>query len=254
MSILSATNLETFYGPVPALRGVSIAVDPGEMVCVLGANGAGKTTLLNSIAGVVEPRFGTVTFDDRPLTGLGPDAVAAQGLVLCPEGRQMFPFMSVRENLELGAYRRQARASRTRNLDRVLHYFPRLAERIDKPAGMLSGGEQQMVAIGRAVMAEPRMLLLDEPSLGLSPRFVEIIYSVLAEINRDSGLAILVVEQNASVALEATTKGYVLELGRIVMADTCEVLTQSDVIRESFLGHGAVAPDAKRFRKKKVWR
>lgn len=254
MTILSARNLETYYGPVPALRGVSVDVEPGEMVCVLGANGAGKTTLLNSITGVVEPRFGEVLFDGRDITGQQPDAVANQGLVLCPEGRQVFPFMSVRENLALGAYRPAAHATRAANLDRVLTYFPRLAERLDKPAGMLSGGEQQMVAIGRAVMANPKMLVLDEPSLGLSPKFVEMIYAVIAEINRDSGLAILVVEQNASVALASTTKGYVLELGRIVMAGSCEMLTQSDVIKESFLGHGAVAPDEKRFRKKKVWR
>ncbi len=254
MSVLSVTNLETFYGPVPALRGVSVDVDEGSFTCVLGANGAGKTTLLNSIGGVLEPRFGRVMFDGRDITGQPPDEVAAGGLVLCPEGRQVFPFLSVRENLLLGAYRKVARPARADNIDRVLDYFPPLGARIDKPAGVLSGGEQQMLAIGRAILAEPRLLLLDEPSLGLSPKVVGMIYAVLADINRSTGLTILLVEQNAAIALDTASFGYVMELGRIVMAGDCAVLKTKDVIQESFLGHADIEPEMKRFRRKKRWR
>jgi len=254
MNILSARNIETFYGPVPALRGVSVEIAEGTITAIIGANGAGKTTLLNTLSGLLESRFGQIEFLGTRIEQLPADKVAGRGLILSPEGRQVFPELSVHDNLKLGGYRKQARARRSENLARVQSYFPRLKERFNHPAGMMSGGEQQMLAIARALMAEPELLMLDEPSMGLSPKFVEEIYRILNQINRQSGLTVLVAEQNASMALATAHYGYVLELGRIVLAGEASDLLQKEVLQESFLGSTNVEMEQKRFRKKKKWR
>jgi branched-chain amino acid transport system ATP-binding protein len=254
MSILTARNIETFYGPVPALRGVSVDISKGSIVSVIGTNGAGKTTLLNTLAGLLEARFGEIEFLGERIESLPANRIANRGLTLAPEGRQVFPEMSVRDNLKLGCYRASARTREATNLERVLSYFPRLEERLGQPAGMMSGGEQQMLAIGRALMAEPELLMLDEPSLGLSPKFVADICRILIQINKDTGLTILIAEQNASLGLETAHFGYVLELGRIVLADTSKKLMKKEVLQESFLGSTNIETDRKQFRKKKKWR
>lgn len=254
MAVLSAHNIETFYGPVPALKGVNITLEAGSITCIIGANGAGKTTLLNTVAGLLDARFGEITFEATQTNRLSADQVADLGLILTPEGRQVFPTLSVRENLLLGGYRKSTRKNMHKNMAQVFHYFPRLKERETHPAGMLSGGEQQMLAIGRSLMSEPKVLLLDEPSLGLSPKFVREIYRVLSNINASEGLCICVAEQNAAIALDTAHFGYVMELGRIVLAGPSEELKGKDVLQESFLGHGSNDADKKRFRTKKRWR
>ena len=258
-ALLSVRNLETWYGPVCAIRGVSLEVHPGRMVTVLGANGAGKTTLLNTIAGVIDPFKGSVEFDGVPITARDPDAVARLGAVLVPEGRQVFPFLSVRENLLTGRFaRREADSASDEDaeLERIYELFPRLRERRAQHGGLLSGGEQQMLAIGRALMARPRLLLLDEPSLGLSPLLTAEIFRALRRINRDLGTAVLVVEQNAAIALATTDDGYVMELGRIVAAGRCESLAARQDVRDFYLGTGAVADDGRRqrWKRRKTWR
>ncbi|KZL19865.1 High-affinity branched-chain amino acid transport ATP-binding protein LivF [Pseudovibrio axinellae] len=254
MTILSAKNLESFYGPVPALRGVSVDICKGTVTAVIGANGAGKSTLLNTLSGLLEARFGHIEFLGERIEMLSADQVASRGLVLAPEGRQVFPEMSVRDNLRLGAFRKDARAHEERNLARVLAYFPRLEQRFEQRAGMMSGGEQQMLAIARALMAAPDMLMLDEPSLGLSPKYVHEIYQILARINDETGLTVLVAEQNASVALSVAHFAYVLELGRVVLLGPAEEMATKEVLQESFLGSTNVTMDQKRFRRKKKWR
>ncbi|RYF61757.1 MAG: ABC transporter ATP-binding protein [Comamonadaceae bacterium] len=238
-SLLQVRNLETWYGPVNAIRGVSLDVQPGRIVAVLGANGAGKTTLLNTIAGVLEPSKGSIQFEGAHLEGKDADAVSRAGLVLVPEGRQVFPFLTVHENLQMGAFARRRAPEVATDLARVFEWFPRLRERSAQPAGLLSGGEQQMVAIGRAYMAKPRMLLLDEPSLGLSPLFTKEIFQIVRRIRDETGTAILVVEQNAAIALETADDGYIVELGRVVASDTCANLRQRDDVQAFYLGTGA---------------
>ncbi|MGZ5828686.1 MAG: ABC transporter ATP-binding protein, partial [Xanthobacteraceae bacterium] len=214
--MLSVRNIETWYGPVNAIKGVSIDVAPGRIVAVLGANGAGKTTLLKTIAGVVDPFKDSVTFEGIVINGLDPDVVARRGVVLVPEGRQLFPFLSVRENLQMGTFARPKGSDATADMERVYGWFPRLREREAQDAGLLSGGEQQMLAIGRALMAQPKLLLLDEPSLGLSPLLTREIFRIISRINEETGMTILVVEQNAAIALATAHDGYIMELGRIV--------------------------------------
>jgi branched-chain amino acid transport system ATP-binding protein len=253
--LLVVSNVETYYGPIMALRGVSFAVPAGAIVTILGANGAGKTTILKTVSGVMDPQKGTVTLEGRPIHGLDPDRVARLGLSHVPEGREVFPFLSVRENLRMGAYTRRDADGVSRDLEMVVDYFPVLAARAEQRAGSLSGGEQQMLAIARALMARPKVMLLDEPSLGLAPKLVKDIFDIIRRINRERGVTVLVVEQNANIALHTADYGYVLELGRIVMEDTCERLLEKDDIREFYLGlKESSVRGTRRWKRKKTWR
>jgi branched-chain amino acid transport system ATP-binding protein len=259
-AILKVRNIESYYGPIMAIRGVSIDVPRGKIVTVLGANGAGKTTILKTISGVLDPLKGTVEFEGKPITRMDADKIVRLGLGHVPEGREVFPFLTVAENLAMGAYLRRDRKGIADDLERVYTYFPRLKERSSQPAGQLSGGEQQMVAISRCLMNRPKLILLDEPSLGLSPLLVKEIFSIVKRVNAEQGTSILLVEQNAKMALEVAHYGYVLEVGRVVMADTCERLMQSKDIQEFYLGgHGGGEAEAgprgeRRWKNKKTWR
>ncbi|MGH7349028.1 MAG: ABC transporter ATP-binding protein [Candidatus Rokuibacteriota bacterium] len=238
-----------------ALRGVSFRVPAGAIVTILGANGAGKTTILKTVSGVMDPQKGSVTLEGRAIHGLDPDRVARLGLSHVPEGREVFPFLSVRENLRMGAYARRDADAVARDLEMVAEYFPVLSARAEQRAGQLSGGEQQMLAIGRALMARPKVMLLDEPSLGLAPKLVKEIFDIIRRINRERGVTVLLVEQNANLALQTADHGYVLELGRIVMEDTCERLLQKDDIREFYLGlRESSVRGTRRWKRKKTWR
>lgn len=253
--ILKIRNIETYYGPIMAIRGVSLNVYPGRIVTVLGANGAGKSTILKTICGAADPQKGTVEYEGRMIQGMDPDAVARLGIAHVPEGREVFPLLSVRENLLMGAYLRRDAEGVRRDLETVYDYFPVLKQRSTQPAGYLSGGEQQMLAIGRALMARPKLMLLDEPSLGLSPKLVKEIFTIIARLNTEQGITMLLVEQNANVALHAAHYGYVLEVGRIVLEGETEELLRKDDIREFYLG---IKEDAvrgeRRWKKKKQWR
>ena len=254
-ALLSVSNVETYYGPIMALRGVSFTVPAGAIVTILGANGAGKTTILKTVSGVMDPQKGSVTLAGRPIHGLDPDRVARLGLSHVPEGREVFPFLTVRENLRMGAYTRRDADGMARDLEMVTEYFPVLAARAAQYAGSLSGGEQQMLAIARALMARPKVMLLDEPSLGLAPKLVKDIFEIIRRINRERGVTVLVVEQNANIALHTADYGYVLELGRIVMEDTCERLLEKDDIREFYLGlKESSVRGTRRWKRKKTWR
>jgi branched-chain amino acid transport system ATP-binding protein len=254
-ALLAVSNIETYYGPIMALRGVSFTVPAGAIVTILGANGAGKTTILKTVSGVMDPQKGSVTLEGRPIHGLDPDRVARLGLSHVPEGREVFPFLSVRENLRMGAYARRDTTAVAQDLEMVTEYFPVLASRAEQRAGSLSGGEQQMLAIGRALMARPKVMLLDEPSLGLAPKLVKDIFDIIRRINRERGVTVLLVEQNANLALQTADYGYVLELGRIVMEDTCERLLQKDDIREFYLGlKESSVRGTRRWKRKKTWR
>jgi branched-chain amino acid transport system ATP-binding protein len=253
--LLRVANIETFYGPIQAIRGVTLAVREGQIVTVLGANGAGKTTILKTISGVMDPERGQVTFDGRDIAGMSPDRVMRLGLCHSPEGREVFPFLSVHDNLMMGAYSRHDRDAVARDLETCFGYFPRLKEREHQRAGLLSGGEQQMLAISRALMGKPRLLLLDEPSLGLSPLLVTQIFDIVKRINRERGISILVVEQNAHIALKTADYGYVIEVGRIVMEDACARLMEKEDIKEFYLGQKeAGVRGRRRWKKKKLWR
>ncbi len=254
-ALLTVSNVETFYGPIMALRGVSFAVPAGAIVTILGANGAGKTTILKTVSGVMDPQKGTVTLEGRQIQGLDPDRVARLGLSHVPEGREVFPFLTVRENLRMGAYTRRDADGVARDLEMVAEYFPVLAARAEQRAGSLSGGEQQMLAIARALMARPKVMLLDEPSLGLAPKLVKDIFEIIRRINRERGVTVLLVEQNANIALHTADYGYVLELGRIVMEDACDRLLEKDDIREFYLGlKESSVRGTRRWKRKKTWR
>jgi branched-chain amino acid transport system ATP-binding protein len=233
--ILSVEDVHTYYGTIHALKGVSLEVREGEIVTLIGANGAGKSTTLRSINGLNHPRRGHIRFQGREITEEAPHDVVKLGISQSPEGRRLFPRMSVRENLEMGAYQRADRHSLAEDLDRVYSLFPRLAERKGQRAGTLSGGEQQMCAIGRALMAHPKLLMLDEPSMGLAPIFVEKIFEIVREINAQ-GTPILLVEQNALMALETAHRGYVMETGRIALADDAKTLRENEEVRKAYLG------------------
>jgi len=253
--LLLVNNIETFYGPIMAIRGVSFAVPAGAIVTILGANGAGKTTILKTISGVMDPQKGKVVFDGREIQRMDPDKVVRLGLSHVPEGREVFPFLTVRENLRMGAYTRGDADGVARDLEVVYDYFPVLRERAEQRAGALSGGEQQMLAISRALMARPRMMLLDEPSLGLSPRLVKEIFDIIVRINREQGVTVLLVEQNAHMALGIAGYGYVLEVGRIVMEDSCARLLEKDDIKEFYLGMKEQSVrGTRRWKRKKTWR
>lgn len=253
--LLELRNVETYYGPIMAIRGVSLIVEEGEIVTVLGANGAGKTTLLKTTSGALDVSKGQVLFNGSEIQNRDPDWVARQGIAHVPEGREVFPFLSVRENLAMGAYNRSDKREVSADLETVYGYFPVLRELSAKMAAYLSGGQQQMLAIGRGYMARPRLLLLDEPSLGLSPALVEEIFEIITRLNHEQGLTILLVEQNANVALRASQRGYVMEVGGMVMDGASEVLRASDDIKEFYLGKKEEGIRGKRrWKKRKTWR
>jgi branched-chain amino acid transport system ATP-binding protein len=233
--ILKVEDVHTYYGTIQALKGISIEVHEGEIVTLIGANGAGKSTTLRSINGLNHPREGTITFQGSNITDTPPHEIVKMGISQSPEGRHVFPRMSVLENLEMGAYQRDNRSEIAQDLDRVYTLFPRLQERRVQKAGTLSGGEQQMLAMGRALMARPKLLLLDEPSMGLAPIFVEKIFEIIREIN-DQGTPILLVEQNALMALDIANRGYVLETGHIALADDAKALRDNEQVRKTYLG------------------
>jgi len=237
-TVLELEDIHTYYGSIQALKGISLTVDQGEIVTLIGANGAGKSTTLRSINGLNNPRRGRIRFQGRDITHSSAHDIVEQGISQSPEGRRLFPRMSVLENLEMGTFQRADRGNRKavgEDLDRVYELFPRLNERKQQKAGTLSGGEQQMVAIGRALMARPKLLLLDEPSMGLAPIFVERIFEIIEEIN-SQGTPILLVEQNALMALDVANRGYVLETGKIALADDAKKLKQNPDVQRTYLG------------------
>jgi branched-chain amino acid transport system ATP-binding protein len=234
-SILELKEVHTFYGSIEALKGISIDVRDGEIVTLIGANGAGKSTTLRSINGLNHPRQGTISFQGADITNEAPHNVVKMGISQSPEGRRLFPRMSVTENLEMGAYQRSDRAGIKESIDRVFELFPRLAERKNQKAGTMSGGEQQMCAIGRALMAKPKLLMLDEPSMGLAPIFVEKIFEIIQEISQQ-GTTILLVEQNALMALDVANRGYVMETGTIALADDAKALRENEKVKQTYLG------------------
>ena len=248
-TVLQLNNVESAYGPIRAIRGVSLSVKRGQIAAVLGSNGAGKTTVLKTISGILDPRKGTVFFNGENITAMDPAHIVQRGLVQVPEGREVFPLLSV------GAYTRSDRDGIARDMETAFNYFPILRERAAQPAGLLSGGQQQMLAIARALLSNPHMILLDEPSLGLSPKLTQEIFEIVLRINRERGTTMLLVEQNANMALNVADYGFVLESGRIVMEDTCERLLEKDDIKEFYLGlKEAGARDERRWKKKKTWR
>jgi branched-chain amino acid transport system ATP-binding protein len=233
--LLEVEDVETYYGSIQALKGITIDVRRGEIVTLIGANGAGKSTTLRSINGLNHPRRGTIRFDGREITHKPPHDIVKLGIAQSPEGRKLFPRMTVTENLEMGAFQRRDRAAMKEDMERVFELFPRLAERRSQKAGTMSGGEQQMCAIGRALMARPTLLMLDEPSMGLAPIFVERIFETIVEVNKQ-GTSILLVEQNALMALDVASRGYVLETGKVVLADDAKALAQNPEVRKTYLG------------------
>ena len=253
--LLQLANVESNYGPVQALRGVSLAVEEGKIVTVLGANGAGKTTTLKTISGIIDPLKGQVKFRGRDIQGHSPDAIVRGGIVHVPEGREVFPLLSVEDNLRMGAFTRSDTDGVAQDMEAVYGYFPILRERRAQEAGQLSGGQQQMLAIARALLARPALMLMDEPSLGLSPKLTKEIFDIVVRINRERGVTILLVEQNAHMALKIADFGYVLEVGRIVMEDTGARLAEKDDIREFYLGMKAGGVrGTRRWKRKKLWR
>jgi len=234
-AVLQLTDVHTYYGSIHALKGISLEVREGEIVTLLGANGAGKSTTLRSINGLNRPRQGRISFYGRDITETSAHEIVKRGIAQSPEGRRLFPRMTVTENLEMGAFQRSDRDGIREDMDRIYELFPRLQERRNQKAGTMSGGEQQMCAIGRAMMARPKLLLLDEPSLGLAPIFVERIFDIIRQIN-EGGTSILLVEQNALMALDHAHRGYVLETGRIVLADDAAALKSNDEVRKTYLG------------------
>ncbi len=253
--ILALANVESSYGPIKAIRGVSLKVRRGEIVTVLGSNGAGKSTILKTISGIIDPNRGTVTFKGQNITAMDPSLIVRMGLSHVPEGREVFPLLSVRDNLLMGAYTRSDRDAVARDIEMAYTYFPILKERASQDAGLLSGGQQQMLAISRALMGAPELMLLDEPSLGLSPKLTREIFEIVVRINRERGTTMLLVEQNANMALNVADHGYVLETGRIVMDDNCAVLREKEDIKEFYLGKkDSGVRGERRWKKKKTWR
>jgi branched-chain amino acid transport system ATP-binding protein len=235
MALLEVTDLETHYGSIQALRGVSLTVEEGEVVTIIGSNGAGKSTTLRSISGLTPASSGQIMFAGEEITRLSAHDIPTRGVALAPEGRHCFPRMTVRENLDLGAYRHGRGTDVKQDMEQVFSLFPRLKEREKQKAGTMSGGEQQMLAIGRAMMARPRLLMLDEPSMGIAPNLVQRIYETIAEINR-AGVAILLVEQNANYALDLSKRGYVLETGQVVLANDSDKLRDDPAVQRAYLG------------------
>ena len=254
-NILTLRNIETYYGPILAIRGISLDVQAGQIVTILGANGAGKTTILKTISGAMDPQKGKIEFLGIEIQKQNPDWVARKGIAHVPEGREVFPLLSVQENLLMGAYARKDKKKINEDLEIVYDYFPVLKERNKQKSGLLSGGEQQMLVLGRAMMARPKLMLLDEPSLGLSPLFVQDIFGIIKRLNTVQKMTMLLVEQNANMALQGSAYGYVLENGRIVMEDTCENLMASHDIKEFYMGIKEEGVRGKRrWKKRKTWR
>ena len=235
--VLEIDDLHVYYGAIHALKGVSLRVNEGEIVTLIGSNGAGKSTTLRAINGINRPRQGTIRFQGQEITGSSPHEIVKSGIAQSPEGRRLFPLMSVTENLEMGAFQRTDRENFSEDMDRVFDLFPRLQERRTQKAGTLSGGEQQMCSIGRALMARPKLLLLDEPSMGLAPIFVERIFETVVEVNKQ-GTPVLLVEQNALMALEVAKRGYVMETGRIALEGPAGELKTNEQVRKTYLGEG----------------
>jgi branched-chain amino acid transport system ATP-binding protein len=233
--LLKLDNVKTYYGNIRALKGVSLEVNEGEIVCLIGGNGAGKSTTLMTISGVLIPEEGDVLYQGRPIAGVRPDHIVQMGICQVPEGRMIFPLLTVTENLDLGAYLRKDKDGIKEDIERVFELFPVLRERGKQAGGTLSGGEQQMLAIGRALMARPKLLLLDEPSLGLAPILVDTIFDIIRQIN-EQGTTILLVEQNAQLALQFSHRGYVIETGRIALADTSAALLNNEQVKKAYLG------------------
>ena len=235
MALLEVNEVHTFYGNIEALKGISLKVEEGEIVTLIGSNGAGKTTTLRTIAGVSRPRTGSVTFGSTDLTRVPPNQIVRLGIAHSPEGRRIFARMTVRENLEMGAFTRTDTEGVQRDYQRVFDLFPRLKERLTQRAGTLSGGEQQMLAIGRALMAQPKLLLLDEPSMGLAPVLVELVFTIIQDINKQ-GTTVLLVEQNAHMALSIANRGYVIQTGKIILTDSAPALAANEMVRKAYLG------------------
>jgi len=253
--LLEIKNLESFYGPIMAIRGVSLRVEKGQIVTVLGANGAGKSTLLKTISGIMDPEKGQVLFNGGEIQGQEPHHIVKHGIVHVPEGREVFPLLTVDENLTLGAFTRSDKAEVQRDRDMVFDYFPILAERRAQEAGTLSGGQQQMLAIGRGLMLRPEIMLLDEPSLGLSPLLVQEIFAILRRLNAEENVTMMLVEQNARIALDLADIGYVMEIGRIVMDGSADRLMESEDIKAFYLGHQETNQRGeRRWKRKKTWR
>ena len=254
--ILKIDNLESYYGPIMAIRGVSLIVNEGQIVTVLGANGAGKTTLLKTISGIMDPEKGTISLMDEYIQGIEPYKIVKKGITHVPEGREVFPILSVEENLKMGAYARTDKEKILDDLNLVYDYFPILRSCKHQQAGTLSGGQQQMMAIGRGLMARPKIMLLDEPSLGLSPLLTKDIFLIIKRLNIEQGVTMILVEQNAKVALNIANYGYVMELGRFVMGDKSEILLSSKDIQEFYLGQNSEASERgqKRWKQRKTWR
>ena len=234
MALLSVNDLHVYYGSIHAIKGISFEVNEGEVVTLIGANGAGKSTSLNTVAGLLKPKSGSVMLNDKDIVGTPAHKIVGQGMALCPEGRRIFQQLTVRENLEMGAYTRDGSAL-DKDLEMVYEYFPRLKERYKQVAGTLSGGEQQMLAMGRALMSHPKILMLDEPSMGLAPILVDQIFEIIKKLH-EKGKTILLVEQNAQMALSVADRGYVLETGRIVTTGTGKELLHNDTVRKAYLG------------------
>lgn len=255
MPLLKIRNIESYYGPIMAIKGVSLDIEEGSIVTILGANGAGKTTILKTISGVLEPEKGTIEFQDERIENISPADIVRRGVVHVPEGREVFDDLTVRENLMMGSYLRKDRVGIKNDLEMVCDYFPILSERTTQLAGYMSGGEQQMLAMARALMARPKLMLLDEPSLGLSPALMNDIFHIVKRINSEQGTTILLVEQNARMALALAHFGYILDLGRFVMENTCEELKENEDVKEFYLGvKEATVRDSKRWKRKKKWR
>ena len=253
--LLEMRNIETYYGPIMAIRGVSLTVNEGEIVAVLGANGAGKTTLLKTATGALDSNKGQVLLDGEEIQCRDPDWVARKGIAHVPEGREVFPFLTVAENLAMGAYNRRDNDAVAADTETVYGYFPALRELRGKMAAYLSGGQQQMLAIGRGFMSRPRLLMLDEPSLGLSPLLIQEIFAIIARLNREQGMTILLVEQNANVALQVSNRGYVMEVGGMVMDGKSADLLESEDIKEFYLGKKEEGiRGRRRWKKRKTWR
>ena len=236
MSVLRLYNVQTFYGNVQVLKDLSMEVSQGEIITLIGANGAGKTTTLMSISGIVPPRAGEILFDNKPIQNMSPDDIVASGISLVPEGRRIFPRLTVMENLDMGAFLRRDKADIKKDVNHIFELFPILAERRNQLGGTLSGGEQQMLAISRALMARPRLLLLDEPSLGLGPIFVKLIFDIIRKINTESRTTIFLVEQNAHMALKVAHRGYVMENGRITLEGSADTLLHNEDVKKAYLG------------------
>ena len=253
-ALLELSNLETYYGPIMAIHGVSLSVEEGKITSVLGANGAGKTTVLKTISGAMEPQKGSVVLAGQNIQGVDPDVISRRGVAHVPEGREVFPFLSVDENLQIGAFSRSDGGVKD-DIDLVYSYFPALEALKKNRAVTLSGGQQQMLAIGRGLMLRPKLMLLDEPSLGLSPKLVSEISEIISRLNKEQGVTILLVEQNAKMALDIGDFGYVMELGRIVMEDSCERLKMSTDIQEFYLGmKNDGVRGRRRWKQRKTWR